>query len=270
MKDYKNFIEIWKNSWKALLALSWYLIKLFILFLKIFFILPFKPLYDLWKDYLSKVKNELHWLSFKNFWKEKSKINDEVIIYTLSFMFLLFFTLYTVLWTPYSWYSSYNSNKIKEKYLNEFVINYNNDIHWFTEKYSKEIYEWFNQYNRAYNNRDCEFMKYVSVDLLQWEKNYIKNIPVDKKYNEEYVFREDYNCSSFDDINIKSIWSPIDVKIEIKETNNWKNRIIIANWYFAHSKIKDLEYLGLSKRKFTLRKLDNWKTWRIHDSKPIK
>jgi len=62
-------------------------------------------------------------------------------------------------------------------------------------------------------------MKYISVSLLQWEKNYIENIPLDKKYNEEFIYRDNYICNSFDNINIKSTWSPISINFEIKDTN---------------------------------------------------
>lgn len=123
------------------------------------------------------------------------------------------------------------------------MLYYDNDIHWFTDEYSKSVYEWFTRYNSAYNDRNCEYIKYTSVDLLQWEKNTIVNIPADKKYNEEYVYREDYDCNSFDNINIKSTWSPIDVNFERKVINNWKNNLIIANWFFAHSKVENGKYI---------------------------
>jgi hypothetical protein len=64
-------------------------------------------------------------------------------------------------------------------------------------------------------------MKYTSVDLSQWEKNYIKNIPVSKKYTEEFVYRSDYKCASYDNINTKSFWSPLgSFTTEIKKIND--------------------------------------------------
>ncbi len=267
MKDFKEFIENSKNFFKAVWWALLYLVKMIVNFIKIFVISPFIPLIDLWKEYLRKIKEELWWFSFQQIWENKSKVNENILIYTLSFVFLLWFTIYSVFWTPYWWYTSFQENRARTEYTNTITNKYFENPYIFQDKYTKDIYAWFVKYNEAYRNRDCDFMKYISVDLWQWEKNYIKNIPIDKKYNEEYIYRWDYKCPSFDKVNEKSFWSPVDsFTIEMKDINDWKDILIIANWFFSDSMITDGAYKWLSKRKITLWKLENWKTWRIHQS----
>lgn len=267
MKDWKSFIESSSNLCKSLWFAVWYFIEMIFSFIKIFVISPFLPLRDLWKNYLLKIKEEFWWLKFKNLLENKNKVNEKIITYTLSLLFLFWFTIYSVIWTPYWWYTSYNENVIKWEYATKIEKEYFENSYSYKDKYTKDIYDWFVRYNEAYGNRDCHFMKYVSVDLSQWEKNYIKNIPVDKKYNEAYVIRNDYPCPSFDKVNEKSFWSPVDgFDIEIKKVNEWKDILLIANWYFSDSTITDWKYIWLSRRKITLWKLENWKTWRIHQS----
>lgn len=270
MKDFKDFIQNSKNFCKAFFWAVLYFWKMLLNFIKIFIISPFIPLIDLWKEYLKKIKEELWWFSFKKLLENKNKFNENIFIYTLSFIFLLWFTVYSVLGTPYWWIKSYQENKTKTDYVNTITKEYFENPYIFQDKYTKNIYEWFTKYNESYRNRDCNFMKYISVDLWQWEKNYIKNIPVDNKYNEEYVLRWDYSCPSYDEINEKSFWSPVDwFNIDIKNINEWKDILIIANWYFSDSKIIDWNYKWLSRRKITLWKLEDWETWRIHEIKTI-
>ncbi len=263
----KHIMAFLKASWIFLFSF----IKVALSIIKFFLISPFIPIMDLWKKYLSKIKENVKEVWFKKLFSKENSFNDELVRYTLSFLMLIFMVWYSVFSMPLDLYNLYINNKITEKYSEEIKKLYNQDIYWFKDKYSKEIYEWVNQYNIARNNRNCDFMKYVSVDLLQWEKNTLKNIPIDKKYSEEYVLREDYKCWTYDNINEKSYFSIIEItSIELIDNNSWKDKIIKATWFLAHSKTLEWNYIGLSKRKFTLWKLDNWKTWRINNIDNIK
>lgn len=255
-----NFL---KTFWVAILLFF----KMVFSFIKIFFISPFVPLIDLWKKYFSIVTEEMKEMKFENIIKNKFQLNEKIISYTLSFLFLLGFTIYSVIGTPLWWINDYTNTKARKEYIAYIENNYYRNSISSNQAYNENIYKWFDNYNTAYNNRDCWFMKYISVGLTQWEKNYIKNIPIGKKYIEEFVYRDDYNCASYDNINTKVFWSPIDwFDIEIKKINEWKDILVIANGYFAHSKIENGNYVWLSRRKITLWKLEDWKAWRIHQS----
>jgi len=194
-------------------------------------------------------------------WK---KIDGDLVLYTLAFLFLIIFTIYSVFWTPYGWWKSYIENRENINFSNQVLDYYSQNNIVFQDEYTQDIFKWFDIYNEAYRNRNCDFMKYVSVSLSQWEKNYINNIPVEKKFQEEYVKWNDYDCPSYDNINIKSIWSPISGNIEVIELWEWKPNIIKATWFFSHSKTENGSFIWLSKREYTIWKLDNWETWRIH------
>ncbi|UFX82603.1 hypothetical protein [Candidatus Absconditicoccus praedator] len=267
-RSIKSFIE---NFWGFIRNTCNLLISLFniiVALIYIFIISPFIPIYDLGKEYIKKLKeNKKNYggVSFKNI-----ELDYELLKYFLALIFLLLMTFYFVFSTPYTIINGIQNEQKRNNYLEEVVYFYESKHQKFKEDYSNDVFQWFDKYNEARNKRNCDFMRTVDIDLLQWEKDTIKSIPKDKKYDEHYVLRNNYNCYSYDNIHEKNYLLPVEIiNIEIKESPRGKDEIILVTGYLTHSKIQGGEFVGLSKRKFTLRKIVDWDVWRIHSIKPI-